>query len=65
MAAAQAGDRAAYERSLKRLHTDKTSALKRTVERLIDFEGINDARDMCLSEGAVNVRTGPFCLFRR
>jgi NTE family protein len=41
----------------------KTSALKGTLERLVDFDRINDARDMRFSVGAVNVRTGHFAYF--
>jgi NTE family protein len=40
-----------------------TSALKRTLERLVDFDRINDCRDTRLSVGAVNVRTGQFSYF--
>jgi NTE family protein len=40
-----------------------TSALKKTLERLVDFDRINNARDMRLSVGAVNVRTGQFAYF--
>jgi NTE family protein len=40
-----------------------TSALKGTLERLVDFDRINDASDMRLSVGAVNVRTGHFAYF--
>ena len=41
----------------------RTSALKGTLERLVDFDRINDARDMRFSVGAVNVRTGHFAYF--
>ncbi len=41
----------------------QTSALKGTLERLVDFDRINEARDMRLSVGAVNVRTGHFAYF--
>src|SRR5271170_8098558 len=41
----------------------KTSALKGTLERLVDFDRINDARDIRFSVGAVNVRTGHFAYF--
>ena len=41
----------------------KTSVLKGTLERLVDFDRINDARDMRFSVGAVNVRTGHFAYF--
>jgi NTE family protein len=40
-----------------------TSALKNTLERLVDFDRINNAKDMRLSVGAVNVRTGQFAYF--
>jgi len=40
-----------------------TSVLKRTLERLVDFDRINRAKDMRLSVGAVNVRTGQFSYF--
>ncbi len=39
-----------------------TSALKGTLERLVDFDRIN-ARDIRFSVGAVNVRTGNFAYF--
>jgi NTE family protein len=41
----------------------ETSALKRTLERLVDFDRINSAKDMRLSVGAVNMRTGNFAYF--
>ena len=40
-----------------------TSALKMTLERLVDFDRINNAKEMRLSVGAVNVRTGQFAYF--
>ncbi|MDE2582027.1 MAG: DUF3734 domain-containing protein [Rhodospirillales bacterium] len=40
-----------------------TSALRTTLERLVDFDRINDGREVRLSVGAVNVRTGRFCYF--
>jgi NTE family protein len=40
-----------------------TSALKGTLERLVDFNRINSLEDMRLSVGAVNVRTGQFSYF--
>jgi NTE family protein len=40
-----------------------TSALKGTLEQLVDFERINKAQDIRLSVGAVNVRTGQFSYF--
>jgi NTE family protein len=39
-----------------------TSALKDTLERLVDFDRIN-AREIRFSVGAVNVRTGDFSYF--
>jgi NTE family protein len=39
------------------------SALKGTLERLVDFDRINNAREMRLSVGAVNVRSGQFAYF--
>ncbi len=39
-----------------------TTALKRTLERLVDFDRIN-AKEMRFSVGAVNVRTGSFAYF--
>ncbi|HET8920990.1 MAG TPA: patatin-like phospholipase family protein [Xanthobacteraceae bacterium] len=41
----------------------ETAALKRTLEQLVDFDRINDTKDMRLSVGAVNVRTGHFAYF--
>jgi NTE family protein len=46
----------------KRISYYDTSALKSTLERLVDFERINKARDIRLSVGAVNVRTGQFVI---
>ncbi len=40
-----------------------TSALKETLERLVDFDRINAATEPRLSVGAVNVRTGRFAYF--
>jgi NTE family protein len=40
-----------------------TEALKSTLERLVDFDRINNAKDMRFSVGAVNVRTGRFAYF--
>jgi NTE family protein len=40
-----------------------TSALRGTLERLVDFDRINHGRGMRLSVGAVNVRTGYFAYF--
>jgi NTE family protein len=47
----------------KRISYYDTSALKGTLERLVDFERINKAKDIRLSVGAVNVRTGQFTYF--
>jgi NTE family protein len=40
-----------------------TAALKNTLERLVDFDRINRAKEMRLSVGAVNVRSGRFAYF--
>lgn len=40
-----------------------TNALKGTLERLVDFDRINEAKDIRLSLGAVNVLTGSFAYF--
>ena len=40
-----------------------TAALKGTLERLVDFDRINKTKEMRLSVGAVNVRTGDFSYF--
>src|SRR5262245_25490219 len=40
-----------------------TTALKATLERLVDFDRINHAKETRLSVGAVNVRTGRFAYF--
>jgi NTE family protein len=40
-----------------------TTALKATLERLVDFDRINAATEPRLSVGAVNVRTGGFAYF--
>ena len=40
-----------------------TGALKTTMEALVDFDRINDPKEMRLSVGAVNVRTGRFAYF--
>jgi NTE family protein len=40
-----------------------TAALRRTLERLVDFDRINDVRTTRLSVGAVNARTGHFWYF--
>lgn len=41
----------------------ETAPLRATLERLVDFDRINDARSMRVSVGAVNVRTGNFAYF--
>ncbi|RDS79621.1 patatin-like phospholipase family protein [Dyella monticola] len=40
-----------------------TAPLRETLERLVDFDRINDARTVRVSVGAVNVRTGNFAYF--
>jgi len=40
-----------------------TDALRCTLERLVDFDRINNAKEMRFSVGSVNVRTGRFCYF--
>jgi NTE family protein len=40
-----------------------TDALRSTLERLVDFDRINHAKEIRLSVGAVNVRTGRFAYF--
>ena len=40
-----------------------TTALKSTLEQLVDFDRINNAKDMRFSVGAVNVQTGRFAYF--
>lgn len=40
-----------------------TAALQHTLERLVDFDRINHSKDMRISVGAVNVRTGRFAYF--
>jgi NTE family protein len=47
----------------KRTSYYDTSVLKRTLERLVDFDRINKANDIRLNVGAVNVRTGQFTYF--
>jgi len=46
-----------------RLSYYSTSALKATLERLVDFDRINSGREMRLSVGAVNVESGDFAYF--
>ncbi|MDE1933528.1 patatin-like phospholipase family protein [Bradyrhizobium sp.] len=41
----------------------RTSALKSTLERLVDFERINKSKEMRFSVGAVNLRTGRLVYF--
>jgi len=40
-----------------------TAPLRATLERLVDFDRVNDARTLRVSVGAVNVRTGNFAYF--
>ncbi len=40
-----------------------TAPLRSTLERLVDFDRVNDARTLRVSVGAVNVRTGNFAYF--
>lgn len=40
-----------------------TTALKATLERLVDFDRVNHRKEMRLSVGAANVRTGRFAYF--
>src|SRR6266567_5109387 len=40
-----------------------TNALKGTLEQMVDFDRINNAKEMRFSVGAVNVRTGRFAYF--
>ena len=47
----------------KRISYYSTSALKATLERLVDFDRINAGKEMRLSVGAVNVETGDFTYF--
>ena len=47
----------------KRLSYYDMSPLKKTLERLVDFDRINCGEDIRLSVGAVNVRTGQFTYF--
>jgi NTE family protein len=41
----------------------RTAALKDTLEQLVDFDRINNAKDIRISVGAVNVHTGRFAYF--
>jgi len=47
----------------KRISYYSTSALKATLERLVDFDRINAGKEMRLSVGAINVETGDFAYF--
>jgi len=47
----------------KRISYYSTSALKSTLERLVDFDRINAGKEMRLSVGAVNIVTGDFTYF--
>jgi NTE family protein len=47
----------------KRVSHYSTSSLKGTLERLVDFDRINSAKEMRLSVGAVNVKSGHFTYF--
>jgi NTE family protein len=49
--------------SNKRVSYYSTSALKSTLERLVDFDRINAGREIRLSVGAVNVESGDFAYF--
>ena len=53
----------AWGSSDKRISYYSTSALKSTLERLVDFDRINAGKEMRLSVGAVNVETGDFTYF--
>ena len=53
----------AWYPSNKRVSYYSTSALKATIERLVDFDRINAGKEMRLSVGAVNVETGDFSYF--
>jgi NTE family protein len=47
----------------KRVSYYTTSALRQTLERLVDFDRINAGKEVRLSVGAVNVETGDFFYF--
>jgi NTE family protein len=47
----------------KRVSYYTTSALRQTLERLVDFDRINTGKEVRLSVGAVNVETGDFFYF--
>jgi len=53
----------AWSPSDKQISYYSTSALKATLERLVDFDRINAENEMRLSVGAVNVETGDFTYF--
>jgi NTE family protein len=53
----------AWSQPDKRVSYYSTSALKATLERLVDFDRINAESEMRLSVGAVNVETGDFTYF--
>ena len=53
----------AWSPSDKQISYYSTSALKATLERLVDFDRINVGNEMRLSVGAVNVETGDFTYF--
>jgi NTE family protein len=50
-------------RSDQRVSYYSTSALRATLERLVDFDRINAGKEVRLSVGAVNVETGDFAYF--
>jgi NTE family protein len=52
-----------WQISDQRLSYYSTSALKATLERLVDFDRINSGKEMRLSVGAVNLETGDFAYF--
>ena len=47
----------------KRISYYDTSALRKTLQQLVDFDRINNAKEVRLSVGAVNVRSGQFAYF--
>jgi NTE family protein len=47
----------------KRVSYYTTSALKTTLDRLVDFDRINAGKEIRLSVGAVNIATGDFAYF--
>jgi NTE family protein len=52
-----------WHASGKRVSYYSTSALKATLERLVDFDRINSGKEMRLSVGAVNLESGDFSYF--